>query len=462
MRGQGRHLTASRAVAEFDSASSMLAATAAALRGERFERVGRGPLAAAASSATALAPRRVRELSSTLVGGAGAAPARRLGGLDAEDLSSWVVDHYPRRRYPAVAVGASNGAAVHLWAALGVPWLPSTLLVPVRHRSRDLDDPSSVLAAGVRAAAPLLAANPDLAVHQMHDPNHDRLMSRTMAYLRLKRLALGRVYERFLADSLAPGGEVLLLTDRSTWPVAQVGERHVFQFGGAGGASVEEYLDGGPRVRAFLAAHGSAHHRWRPPRPDVVAPEAEWGSPPQLAADVRRWAAAHGHRVRELVLDAPEDLSGPVADLHRRWYAERGLPGDRLLVESFIVLDPVGALRSARVPYWTVFPTRPSLERLQQHLAASPAYRDAAVVVFPHGTRSIGYAPPAAWQEVLGGARLLGGRARRYPAEFAALSGYGRALRRDRRRWPLPEEPLPLTVLDALSDGLVGRGGAAA
>lgn len=440
----------------------MLTATAAALRGERFERVGRGRLTAAVSSASALTPRRVRETAATLVGGAGAVPPGRLGDLDAEDLSSWVVGHYPRRRYPAIAVGASSGAAVHLWAALGVPWLPATLLVPFRHRSRDVDDPAGVIAAGARAAAPLLAANPALAAHQMHDPNHDRLMSRAMGYLRLKRLALGSVYERFLADHLAPGGEVVLLTDRSTWPVTQVGERHVFQFGGQGGAGVEEYLDGGPRVRAFLAAHGSAHRRWRPPRPDALAPEAEWGSPPQLAADVRRWAAATGHRVRELVVDTPEDLSGPVADLHRRWYAARGLPTDRLLVESFVVLDPVGALRSGRVPFWTVFPTRPSLQRLQEHLAASPPYADAAVAVFSHGTRSIGYAPPAQWQEALGGARLLGGRAGRYPAEFAALSRYGRALRRDRPRRPLPDAPLPLSVLDDLSAVLAERGGTAA
>ncbi|HEX2073691.1 MAG TPA: hypothetical protein VHF92_07890, partial [Geodermatophilus sp.] len=64
--------------------------------------------------------------------------------------------------------------------------------------------------------------------------------------------------------------------------------------------------------------------------------------------------------VRELVLDDPDELSGPVAELYRRLYAACGRPTDRLLVESFVLHDPIAALRSARGPYWTLFPVRPS------------------------------------------------------------------------------------------------------
>jgi pimeloyl-ACP methyl ester carboxylesterase len=41
----------------------------------------------------------------------------------------------------AVAIGSSGGALTHLYAALGIPWLPQTLLLPVRQRGLPPDLP---------------------------------------------------------------------------------------------------------------------------------------------------------------------------------------------------------------------------------------------------------------------------------------------------------------------------------
>jgi hypothetical protein len=53
-----------------------------------------------------------------------------------------------------VFAGSSNGAVAHLAAALGVPWLPQTLLLAVRTGGLDPDDPAAdmqaMLAAGTR------------------------------------------------------------------------------------------------------------------------------------------------------------------------------------------------------------------------------------------------------------------------------------------------------------------------
>ena len=46
----------------------------------------------------------------------------------------------PDGRYPAVMIGSSNGALTHLAAACGVPWLPQTVLVPVRRPRADPAD----------------------------------------------------------------------------------------------------------------------------------------------------------------------------------------------------------------------------------------------------------------------------------------------------------------------------------
>jgi len=60
-----------------------------------------------------------------------------------ESVAIWAAARYPKRRYPAAFIGASNGAAVHLAAALGAPWLPQTFLMPVRENGISHDDPAA-------------------------------------------------------------------------------------------------------------------------------------------------------------------------------------------------------------------------------------------------------------------------------------------------------------------------------
>lgn len=96
---------------------------------------------------------------------------------------------------------------------------------------------------------------------------------------------------------------MLVLDDRSDWPVTRLSDRHVFQFGAQGGATVDEYFSGEARVQAFLRQQGTSRSRWDPPEPDSEAPEAEWGLDRRLLQDVQRWAVQRGHPVRRIVLD---------------------------------------------------------------------------------------------------------------------------------------------------------------
>src|SRR6185295_6112823 len=155
----------------------------------------------------------------------------QLGSVDAEEVAGWVTDHYPAGPYPGILLGSSNGAAVHLATALGVPWLPQTLLIPVRWKGNDPARPDRALEFGASVAPDLLRRNPGIALHHMHDANQDRLMIGRMAYFRVKRRRLGAAYERFLRERLAPGAPIVVLADESTWPVTKVAERHVFQVG---------------------------------------------------------------------------------------------------------------------------------------------------------------------------------------------------------------------------------------
>jgi hypothetical protein len=196
----------------------------------------------------------------------------------AEEIARWMIDAYPRRRYPAVAIGSWSGALIHLCAALGIPWLPQTVLIPVRRSGIHPDEPRRDLEAGVEWGRRLLAANPELELHHMHDPNQDHLMIRRMTYFRVKRLRLGDAFERFLGDTLTPGGTIFLSECGITWPTTRIAERHVFQFGAVGGATEEEYFRGGERVAAFLARYGCHRRRWDPRNPTAAPPRPSGGS----------------------------------------------------------------------------------------------------------------------------------------------------------------------------------------
>lgn len=440
-----------RAIANFDSTTGMLRALMRYLRGHDFPSLGLETPAAAAAPLVNALPERLREQLYIWSGWREAIPPERLREVDAEAIAGWMAAQYPRRRYQAALVGSASGAAVHLGAALGAPWLPQTFLVPVRRSGVHPDEPRAGMEWGATAAPALLARNPELQLHHMHDPSQDRLMIQRMTYFRVKRLRLGDAFERFLRERLAPGATIFLLECGLTWPTTRVGERHLFQFGALGGASPDEFHGGSSRVEEYLARYGSRRRRWDPPEPDGERPEAEWGFEPALRADVERLARERGYRVRRVVFGEPQDLSPFVAELYRFWYERRGLPANRLLVESFIVLEPFWTLRSGFVPYWTTFPVEPAADALERYLVEAAPYDEIRVMLFSHGTDSIGLAPIQRWRAVFGRARLTGGFVgvdeRKFPRDFATFVRYHKELKRLGGRYPLPE-PLSLAELD--------------
>jgi hypothetical protein len=371
-------------VADFDSASAMVQASARFLHGEDFPGLGLSRRLEPLAMAVNYLPRPVRRFIYTYSGGAEAIAPARLSEIRAEEVGRWATGLYPERSFPAIAIGSSNGALVHLCAALGIPWLPQTVLI---------------------------------------------------------------------ADRLRTGGTIILVDCRLRWPTTRVGERHFFQFGGFGDASATEYREGGERVRAFLERQKSALRCWEPPHPDTDSPEAEWGFEPALAQDVERLARERGYRLLRLGFEEPDDLAAPVADLHRRWYAENGLPTHRLLVESFVLLDPWLAMRTGQVPFWTTFPIERSAVALERYLDAADPYDEIRVALFAHGMSSIGVAPPKRWRPALARARrhgaFLGTRPSAFPEDFAVFARFNRELRAIPERHPAPD-PLPLTAVEAI------------
>lgn len=173
----------------------------------------------------------------------------------------------------------------------------------------DPDDVAHSFAASRPIVDALLAADSRIAVHQMHDPNPHRLMLHSIRYFRIKHQCLPLAYREFLLGNLERGATLYVVNCTRDWPVTQISERSYFQFGATGGATESEYLQGGERVRAFLARDGSTRTRWEPPPANTRAPEAEWGFDTALYAELERLAASMDWRVVELRFREPEALS---------------------------------------------------------------------------------------------------------------------------------------------------------
>lgn len=433
-------------VANFDSTTAMTRATARYLHGRDFPALGLNPLLKIPAARANLLPKPLRLALYVWSGWNESIPTGKIETVDSEELSRWVTAEYPDRSYPAVAIGSANGAAVHLYCALGIPWLPQTFLVPVRQRVHP-DEPKEALRIGLEPGRRLLEHNPDLQLHHMHDANQDRLMIRAMTYFRVKRRRLGERYERFLEQHLPPGGTIIVTECERSWPVVRISDRHVFQHGALGGATEEEFYHGSERVGEYLYRYRSRYRRWDSPESDERAPEAEWGFEPSLLDDIRRIARKRGYRLLRIRFPEPLALSPLVADLYRWWYRSRDIVSQRLIVESFIVLEPWWTLRTGSTPFWMQFNMQPSLDAVHDYLDTAEPFDEISLMLFNHGVKAVGLPTSNQWAGVLARAGTKGGwlgaDPRHFPVDYAQFARYDTAMRKLPDRHPIPE---PLTL----------------
>ena len=197
-------------VASFDSASVLHAATVAALNGQPFPNLGSSSSAGLAVRVAGRLPWSMLRGIYSRIGASEGINPRRLGEVDLSAVAESFAARYPQRRYAAVLLGSSNGALTHLAAAMQVPWLPDTVLVPVAHVG-DTDRPDQALDFGRSVAPALLDRNPDVVLHHMHDQLQDLLMAERMSYFRVKWCRLPGAYATFVDERLAPGGTVVVV-----------------------------------------------------------------------------------------------------------------------------------------------------------------------------------------------------------------------------------------------------------
>jgi hypothetical protein len=448
-------------IADFDSAAAMTRGVARFLDGKAMPVMGMmpKPLSLAVSpfaKAVNMAPKKMREQIYTWSGWNEAIQARKLRKVRSDAMRQWAVNQYPKRRYPCLFIGSSGGALVHLACALGAPWLPQTFLVPVRRHGVHPDEPRQDVSWGLENAPKLLDHNNDIQLHHMHDPNQDRLMVQHMTYFRIKLREIGNPYEEFIHQVLDPGATIYVVDCKKKWPTTKLGERYYFQHGAVGGATIEEFHHGSPRVEKYLKRYDSHRRRWDAPEPDGERPEAEWGFESAMLDDLERFAYEGGYRLCRISYDEPQDLSPMVADLYRWWYEQRNMVANRLVAESFVLTDPWWTLRTGSVPFWMVFNKEPSAEALEAYLDERPTFDEIGLTLFSHGVDSVGLVPIERWRAILDRARdrgfFIGVNEKRFPRDFSVLVDFNRRFPKEiKARYPMPG-PLHLSQFSEFMD----------
>ncbi|MFC4018714.1 hypothetical protein ACFOW4_12290 [Micromonospora sp. GCM10011542] len=412
---EGAGLAGDRVVAVGSAARILVAATARALRGEDCADLGHsGPV-----SRFPGAPEPVRRAAATRAAGRVALTVAQAGEVDAARVARWFADQYPRQRYPGVVLGSPHGAAAHLAVALGVPWLPAGFEMSVHWTDGAVDRPGAALEHGAALAAPLLAANADVHLRQVHCPASRGPLSAVTVSLTARWRTLPAAYARFLAERLAPGAPVLLLRDARTWPVLDGGQGHSFQVGCPGsGLDPVDFDPDSHALRQVLRSAGGDDTCWEPPEVSAASGSAEHGVESGFELAARDFSTRQGHPLHRVLVPRPAALSAAVADLYRRWLRGAGKTGDRLVVECGRLLDPWQVVRAGMVPYWCENATRRSVDEAEWWLAGSEPFSSVDVLPEPPGMRSPALAGLPQWLAVAGFGR------RRRALDRASARGY--------------------------------------
>jgi hypothetical protein len=118
------------------------------------------------------------------------------------------------------------------------------------------------------------------------------------------------------------------------------------------------------------------------------------------------------------------------------------LQPNRLMLESFNVLEPYWALRTGSVPFWMKFNMEPSLEAATQYLKNTEPYDYIHLMLFSHGVEAVGLPTIEQWSSVFDYARkhgsFLGVDTESFPRDFGVFVKYQTDLMNIKARYPMP------------------------
>jgi hypothetical protein len=362
-------------------------------------------------------------------------PAKILDGFTIEELLRPRLDDYAQLKgsFPAVTVGAAlGGATTYLSLALNAPFLPQAFVVTLKGGSKS-GDVNEYLHRSLDTALRIAAENPGLMTIQHYDPVHDGWLTRYVNHLRFKLLDLPTAYSEFIKSRLEPGGAVVYLEGGASWLRYRLGPRSVFQVGGWGGISANEFLEGSQALQAYAHRAGLKFTDWKLGNyPLEEGPESEWGSEPGLAETLQSFCRTEGYRFFKINLPRPNDFARLAFSSAMQMLEKDGREPAGVLVEMFSQFDSSSAILSGLLPLWLIFNTQDSLEFLSKMKSLFP---DGKPVFFsPLSTFSLtpDLVPFHLWDATLSTYhwRNIGARSSHYPSDARALGKWTGPLRK--------------------------------
>ena len=335
-------------------------------------------------------------------------------------------------RYPCITIGAAlGGASAHLALALGGPFLPQAFVLTLKGGSLN-GDPHIYFQRSHQLALDITQKNPELLSIQHYDPVHDEWMTRRVNHLRLKLIDLPQSYRSFIHKYLQPGGAICYLDCRASWLRYKVGDRNIFQVGGWGDISAQEYLDGSLRLDQFARSVGMVHTQWAlDGYPLENGAESEWGSEPGLLEAIMQYCAENGYRFIRISHPHPHDFSSLAFKAYEQLLnrADRKPPG--VFINMFSQFDATAVMQSGLLPLWLIFNTNDSLEFLREMRSLFPLEKPVFFSPLATFTNTPDLAPYSAWEAVLDGTDWMniGARASHFPADPLAIIQWSKPLR---------------------------------
>ena len=347
-------------------------------------------------------------------------------------------------RRPAILVGAAlGGATTYLSLALGSLFLPQTFVITMKNGSYD-GDVEEYLNRSLEAAKRIAEDDHRLMTIQHYDPIHDGWLTRYVNHLRFKLVDLPEQYADFIRTHVEPGGTVIYLEGGATWLRYRVGERSVFQIGGWGDISAEEFLEASPRIKTYAESAGLMFYDWRLTQyPLERGPESEWGTEPGLAEALEEFCKAEGFRFERIPLTHPNDFSRLAYSAASHLLNKEGREPAGVSVECFSQFDSTSARFGGLLPLWLIFNTKDSARYLKEMAKKFPG--DGPIFFSALSTFSL--TPDIAswdeWMDAIGGRQFInnGTRKSHYPADARALVKWQDPL----REWVLKHKQ-PITA----------------
>ena len=367
----------------------------------------------------------------------------QLEDLDIELLAQARLEDYAgqHRQFPVIIVGAAlGGASAFLSLALNAPFLPEAFVSTLAGGSPD-GDVYEYYQQSAELALRIAAKNPSVMTIQHYDPIHDEWMTRRVNHLRLKLLDIPGAYQDFILKHLQPRGVICYLDCKASWLRYRLGERSVFQVGGWGGISAEEFLDASPRIQAYAARVGLSKTAWKLSGfPLERGPESEWGSEVGLGEALQGFCAQHGYQFFSISLQEPHDYSLlAFRAMEKLLQIEERQPAG-ILIEMFSQFDPMLALKGSLLPVWLVFNTWDSLDFLKSMTPLFPTGKPILFSPLSTFTLTPDLVPWSEWENALQNSdwRNVGTRPSHYPSDPLTLIDWAEPVYRWADVWSRP------------------------